>query len=70
MARDPGKLSDRPWSGGVEIAAADALDGTGVRRSHQLHAPRPDHPAPDLSQERIRRKPVPGGLINEYQRAA
>jgi hypothetical protein len=28
MARDPGKLSDRPWSGGVEIAAADAMEGT------------------------------------------
>ena len=33
MARDPGKLSDRPWSGDVEIAAADALEGTGVRRA-------------------------------------
>src|SRR5689334_18753723 len=33
MARDPGKLSDRPWSGGVEIAAADAMDGTAVRRA-------------------------------------
>jgi uncharacterized protein YbjT (DUF2867 family) len=33
MARDPGKLSDRPWSGGVEVAAADAMEGTGVRRA-------------------------------------
>src|SRR6476619_6739727 len=33
MARDPGKLSDRPWSGGVEVAAADALEGTAVRRA-------------------------------------
>jgi len=33
MARDPGKLSDRPWSGDVEIAAADALEGAGVRRA-------------------------------------
>jgi uncharacterized protein YbjT (DUF2867 family) len=33
MARDPGKLSDRPWSGGVEIAAADAMEATGVRRA-------------------------------------
>ena len=33
MARDPGKLSDRPWSGEVEVAAADALEGTGVRRA-------------------------------------
>ena len=31
MARDPGKLSDRPWSGGVEVAAADALEGTRAR---------------------------------------
>jgi nucleoside-diphosphate-sugar epimerase len=33
MARDPGKLSDRPWSGEVEVAAADALEGTSVRRA-------------------------------------
>ena len=33
MARDPGKLSDRPWSGDIEIAAADALEGTTVRRA-------------------------------------
>ena len=33
MARDPGKLSDRPWSGDIEIAAADALEGTRVRRA-------------------------------------
>jgi putative transposase len=39
-------------------------------RSRQLHPPRPDHPAAGLSQERIRRQPVPGGLINEYERAA
>ena len=33
MARDPGKLSDRPWSADVEIAAADVLDGSAVRRA-------------------------------------
>ena len=33
MARDPGKLSDRPWSGEVEIAAADAMDEAAVRRA-------------------------------------
>jgi len=33
MARDPGKLSDRPWSGDVEIAAADAMDPGAVRRA-------------------------------------
>ena len=32
MARDPGKLSGRPWSSNVDIAVADALDGTAVRQ--------------------------------------
>ena len=39
-------------------------------RSRQLRPPRPDHPAADLSMERIKRRPVLGGLINEYERAA
>jgi hypothetical protein len=36
----------------------------------QPHPKRPDHPAADLSQERIKRRPILGGLINEYERAA
>ena len=43
------------------------------RRPHralQLHPPRPDHPAPDLDHQRIRRRQVLGGLISEYERAA
>ena len=39
-------------------------------RSCQLRPPRPDHPVADLTQERIQRCPVLGGLINEYERAA
>ena len=39
-------------------------------RSRQLRPPRPDHPVADLSQERIKRRPVLGGLINDYERAA
>src|SRR5713226_8892941 len=39
-------------------------------RSRQLRPPRPDHPAAGLSREQIRRRPVLGGLINEYERAA
>ena len=43
------------------------------RRPHralQLQPPRPDLPAPDLRHRRIRRRPVLGGLINEYEPAA
>jgi putative transposase len=39
-------------------------------RSRQLRPPRPDYPAADLTQERIRRRAVLGGLINEYEPAA
>ena len=39
-------------------------------RSRQLRPPRPDHPVDDLSQEQIKRRPVLGGLINQYERAA
>ena len=39
-------------------------------RSRQLRPPRPDHPAADLSQHRIQRRAVLGGLISEYERAA
>ena len=31
---------------------------------------RPDRPAIDLTLERIKRRPVLGGLINEYERGA
>ena len=39
-------------------------------RSRQLRPPRPGHPVADLSQERIQRRAVLGGLINEYEQAA
>jgi transposase InsO family protein len=45
-------------------------NGRRPHRSRQLRPPRPDHLAADLSQERIKRRPVLGGLINEYERAA
>jgi transposase InsO family protein len=40
------------------------------RRPHRSRPPRPDHPVADLSQERIKRRPVLGGHISEYERAA
>ena len=45
-------------------------NGRRPHRSRGLRPPRPDHPAADLSQQRIKRRPVLGGLINEYERAA
>ena len=45
-------------------------NGRRPHRSRQLRPPRPDRPAVDLSQERIQRRPILGGPINEYQRAA
>ena len=43
-------------------------NGRRPHRSLQLQPPRPDYPVADLSQERIKRRPVLGGLINEYER--
>jgi transposase InsO family protein len=39
-------------------------------RALQLQPPRSDRPVVDLTLERIKRRPVLGGLINEYERAA
>jgi hypothetical protein len=49
---------------------AQHYNGRRPHRSRQLRPPRPDHPAADLSKKRIKRRPVLGGLINEYERAA
>ena len=45
-------------------------NGRRPHRALQLKPPRPDHPVADLSQERVKRRPVLGGLLNEYERAA
>jgi putative transposase len=45
-------------------------NGRRPHRALQLQPPRPDLLAPDLDCRRIRRRPVLGGLINEYERAA
>jgi putative transposase len=45
-------------------------NGRRPHRSRKLQPPRPDHPVADLAQERIKRRPVLGGLIHEYERAA
>jgi putative transposase len=45
-------------------------NGRRPHRSLELQPPRPDHPVADLSRKRIKRRPVLGGLISDYERAA
>ena len=45
-------------------------NGRRPHRGLQLQPPRPDHPVADHSRQRIKRRPVLGGLLNEYERAA
>jgi putative transposase len=45
-------------------------NGRRPHRSRHLRPPRPDLPVADLSRKRIQRRPVLGGLISEYERAA
>jgi len=45
-------------------------NGRRPHRALQHRPPRPDHPALALGHEGIRRRPVLGGLISEYERAA
>ena len=45
-------------------------NGRRPHRSRQLRPPQPDHPVADLTKERIKRRPVLGSLINEYEQAA
>jgi putative transposase len=45
-------------------------NGRRPHRALQLQPPRPDHPVADLSQQQVKRRPVLGGLLNEYERAA
>jgi putative transposase len=45
-------------------------NGRRPHRALQLQPPQSDRPVIDLTHERIRRRPVLGGLITEYERAA
>jgi putative transposase len=45
-------------------------NGRRPHRGRQLGPLRPDHPVADLSKERIKRRPILGGLISEYERVA
>jgi putative transposase len=45
-------------------------NGRRPHRARELRPPQPTHPVANLSYERIKCRPVLGGLINEYERAA
>jgi putative transposase len=57
----------------LRVVLADYVRHYNGRRPHRalnLRPPRPTHPVADLNHERITRRPVLGGLINEYERVA
>jgi putative transposase len=54
----------------VLAAYAAHYNGRRPHRSRELRPPRPDHPVADLARHRIKRRPVLGGLLSEYERAA
>jgi putative transposase len=45
-------------------------NGQRPHRARDLRPPQPTHPVADLSHQRIKRRPVLGGLLNEYEQAA
>jgi putative transposase len=45
-------------------------NGRRPHRGRQLHPPQPDYPIVSFGHERIQRRPILGGLINEYLPAA
>ena len=49
---------------------AGHYNGHRPHRARQLRPPRPEHPIPALPAERIMRRAVLGGLLNEYEPAA
>jgi putative transposase len=53
----------------VPTEYARHYNGRRPHRSRGLRPPRPGHLAADLSQQRIKRRVILGGLIHEYQRA-
>jgi hypothetical protein len=45
-------------------------NGRRPHRACDLRPPEPTHPVADLTHQRIKRRPILGGLINEYERVA
>jgi hypothetical protein len=58
---------------GYRVGASTIRRHYNTRRPHralQLSPPRPEQAVPDFGYERIKRRPILGGLINEYERVA
>ncbi|MEV0084469.1 integrase core domain-containing protein [Saccharopolyspora sp. NPDC050642] len=45
-------------------------NGSRPHRARELRPPQPSHPVANLSHEQIKRRPILGGVINEYERVA
>ena len=57
----------------LRVVLAEYVQHYNGRRPHRardLRPPQPTHPVAELSQQRIKRRPILSGLINEYERAA
>jgi hypothetical protein len=54
----------------VLTARTEVTDRLLIFGQRHLRTVLAEYPLADLSQERIKRRPVLGGLINEYERAA
>jgi hypothetical protein len=54
----------------VLAAYADHYNARRPHRAPQLRPPRPTSPVPEPVHGGIRRRPILGGLINEYETAA
>src|SRR5207344_2953606 len=67
---EPGR-TEQPFRRGKMAATgpgrADHIGGSARGYPAGFRPPRPAHPAADLSQQRIKRRAILGGLIYEYQ---
>jgi hypothetical protein len=66
-----GTVMSRSPSGNVLLRDGDGVLGTHrPHRALRLRPPRPTSPVPEPVHGRIRRRPILGGLLNEYEAAA
>ncbi|WP_076843447.1 MULTISPECIES: integrase core domain-containing protein [Protofrankia] len=54
----------------VPAGYARHYNGQRPHRGLHLRPPRPEHPISDVTMKHVKRRPVLGGMINEYERVA